>query len=165
MKEILEQLSVYNLWANERIVKAVCSLPEEKLLTRIPSSFPSVHYTLLHMWDAESIWWQRLKLSENVIPPAKNFAGETRDIGAALLHQNMLWRNWVQAARPIAIDHVLLYKNSRQQQFKQPVYEILTHMFNHGTYHRGQIVTLLHHLDFQSIPATDFIVWSRTLKK
>jgi uncharacterized damage-inducible protein DinB len=38
---------------------------------------------------------------------------------------------------------------------------MLLHVFNHGTYHRGQLVTMLRQLGIENIPATDFIVWSR----
>jgi uncharacterized damage-inducible protein DinB len=38
---------------------------------------------------------------------------------------------------------------------------MLLHLFNHNTYHRGQLVTMLRQLGMDKIPATDFIVWSR----
>jgi uncharacterized damage-inducible protein DinB len=38
---------------------------------------------------------------------------------------------------------------------------MLLHLFNHGTYHRGQLVTMLRELGIEKIPPTDFIVWSR----
>ncbi len=53
------------------------------------------------------------------------------------------------------------YENSKGEQFKQPIFQMLLHVFNHGTYHRGQLVTMLRQLGVENIPATDFIVWSR----
>jgi len=47
------------------------------------------------------------------------------------------------------------------EHFKQPIYKMLLHVFNHGTYHRGQIVNMLRQLGIEKIPQTDFIVWSR----
>jgi uncharacterized damage-inducible protein DinB len=35
------------------------------------------------------------------------------------------------------------------------------HIFNHNTYHNGQLVTMLRALGVVTIPATDFIVWTR----
>ena len=35
------------------------------------------------------------------------------------------------------------------------------HVFNHSTYHNGQIVTMLRQLKIEKIPATDFIAWTR----
>jgi uncharacterized damage-inducible protein DinB len=59
------------------------------------------------------------------------------------------------------LDHVFQYQNKKGEQFKQPLYQMLIHLFNHGTYHRGQIVTILHQLGIKKIPQMDFIVWSR----
>jgi uncharacterized damage-inducible protein DinB len=164
VKELLQQYSAYNAWANQRLVECIQSHPEDIINRAVPSSFPTIYATLLHMWDAESIWWQRLKLQEVVIPPSAKFEGSVRDVAAALLHQNNLWKNWIDQASAAAIDHVFHYQNTKREQFRQPVYQVLLHMFNHGTYHRGQLVTMLRQLGIDRIPGTDFIIWSRTRK-
>ena len=53
------------------------------------------------------------------------------------------------------------YKSLKGIPFSQPLYQLLLHVFNHATYHRGQLVTILRQLDVQNIPQTDFIAWSR----
>ncbi len=113
------------------------------------------------MWDAESIWWQRLKLVEQVVPPSEKFSGNTIDVAAALLHQGELWKQWVDQARLPMLEHEFIYFNSRKERFKQPVYEMLMHLFNHGTYHRGQLVCMLRELGVKKIPGTDLIIYLR----
>ncbi|MES1225792.1 MAG: DinB family protein, partial [Bacteroidota bacterium] len=54
MKELLKQMAAYNIWANQKIIDVILSLPEEKQIAEVPSSFNSLNKTLLHMWDAES---------------------------------------------------------------------------------------------------------------
>ena len=75
MKELLKQYAAYNIWASQRIFGIILSLPEEKQITEVPSSFNSLYKTVLHMLDAENIWWQRMKLSERIIVPSENFSG------------------------------------------------------------------------------------------
>ena len=164
MKEILKQLSSYNLWATQRVMDVILLLPEEKHVMELTSSFPSFYKTVLHMWDAESIWWQRLKLQEVITAPSMNFKGNAKDVGAALMHQDRLWENWVASANESALTHVFFYRNSKKEQFKQPVFQVLLHLFNHATYHRGQLVHAMRQIGMEKIPATDFIVWSRTKK-
>lgn len=161
MKEILEELSTYNLWANQKLVDVLQATAEDIVHAVLPSSFQTIHSTLLHMWDAESIWWQRIKLQEVVIPPSNSFNGNTIDITTALLHQNKLWETWIKNASIAALEHVFMYQNTRKEQFKQPTYQVLLQVFNHGTYHRGQVVNMLRQSGIEKIPATDFIVWSR----
>jgi uncharacterized damage-inducible protein DinB len=161
MKELLQQYAAYNTWANQKLLEIVLKLTEEQHQREVPGSFPTLHSTILHMWDAESIWWQRTKLQEVVTPPSVHFKGTTRDVINALLHQNKLWESWVNNATEAALQHVFQYYNSKREYFKQPVYQTLMQVFNHGTYHRGQIVTMLRQLSVDKIPGTDFILWTR----
>ena len=164
MKELLLQFSAYNIWANELLLAVINKLPEEKQKQVVPSSFDSLFKTVLHIWDAESIWWQRLKLQERIIAPSENFSGSMVDITTGLLQQNQQWQAWINNAQERMLEHVFQYQNSKREQFKQPVYQMLLHLFNHGTYHRGQLVNILRQLEISSIPQTDFIVWSRKKK-
>src|ERR1700730_8241375 len=161
MKALLQQLAAYNTWANQRLAELILSLPPEIQTREIASSFKSLHLTLLHMWDSENIWWQRIKLQENIIAPSASFKGDTRDVIQGLLQQNKNWEEWINNASEMALEHVFKYQNTKREPFKQPSFQMLLHIFNHGTYHRGQLVTLLRQLGQTKIPPTDFILWTR----
>jgi uncharacterized damage-inducible protein DinB len=162
MKELLKQLSAYNVWASQKIIDVILSLPEEKQLAEVPSSFISLHQTILHMWDAESIWWQRMKLHERFVRPSDNFKGTTRDAINGLTSQSKLWEGWVLGVSDQMLEHVFEYRNNKKELFKLPIYQMLTHVFNHGTYHRGQLVNMLRQLGIDKIPSTDFSSWCLT---
>jgi len=164
VKEMLQQYVAYNTWATQKLVEVIQPMAMDQLEKEITGSFSSIHLLLLHIWDAESIWWQRLKLQEVITAPSANFKGNAKDVAAALMHQDRLWENWVVQANESAFTHVFFYRNSKKEQFKQPVYQVLLHLFNHATYHRGQFVHALRQLGIATIPATDFIVWSRSKK-
>ena len=161
MKEILSRFAAYNLWANQKIMETILTLPEEKQKTEVPSSFSNLYRTVLHMWDAETAWWQRMKLQERIIIPSENFIGTMRDVVNGLNQQNQQWLDWVSNSTDNALDHVFQYQNSKKEQFKQPIYQMVLHVFNHGTYHRGQLINMLRQLGIEKVPQTDFIVWSR----
>jgi len=161
MKELLRQLAAYNAWANQKLCEVLITLPEELLKQEMPSSFSSIHLTLLHMWDAESIWWQRMKLQEVVVPPGANFSGRTAEAAQGLLHQNKLWEEWILSQNEMGLEHVFSYYNTKRELFKQPIYQVVLQVMNHGTYHRGQLVNMMRQLGQQKIPQTDFITWSR----
>jgi len=161
MKEILLQYATYNTWANQLLLDAITQLPEEKQTQIVVSSFDSLLKTVLHLWDAESIWWQRMKLGEKVVRPSESFTGTMKEAANGLLQQNKQWQEWLMAAPERALQHEFMYKNSKREQFKQPVYQMLLHVFNHGTYHRGQLVTMLRQLEVKKLPQTDFIAWCR----
>jgi uncharacterized damage-inducible protein DinB len=161
MKELLTKFAAYNTWANQKLFETIMALPAEKQIQELPSSFSSIYKTILHMWDAESIWWQRMKLHERIILPGENFNGSTKDAINGLQQQNQLWHEWVSSATEPMLDHVFQYYTNKKELFKQPLCEMVLHVFNHGTYHRGQLVNMLRQLGIEKIPQTDFIVWSR----
>ena len=164
MKEILKQYVVSNEWANQRLCELILTLNEEQLQQNIVSSFPGIRKTLLHMWDAESIWWQRMKLSEQIIRPSTASEYTINEVTKGIFRQDRQWEEWVSEATEAALNHVFAYQNTKREQFKQPIFQMLLHVFNHSTYHRGQLVTMLRQLGVENIPATDFIVWSRGKK-
>lgn len=159
MKELLKQYAAYNVWATNRMWDIIKSLPEEKQNARVPSSFNSLSQTLLHMWDAESIWWQRMKLQERINRPSENFTGSISDIQSGLINQSKLWEEWVSNASELSLDHVFHYYTTKKELIKLPVYQMLLHVFNHGTYHRGQLVNMLRQLGVENIKSTDFHNW------
>ena len=162
MKQLLQQYGAYNCWANKRIIDRANLLTADEIKHEINSSFPSVFKTTLHMMDVESIWWQRLKLAEYVQFPGEKFTGNYEDLSAQLLQLSQQWFTWIQQANDVNLTHVFAYQNSKKEHFKQPVYEMLLHLFNHQTFHRGQIVTMFRQLGADKIPPTDFIVFSRS---
>lgn len=161
MKELLQRLAAYHVWAYQNLFQTITQLPAEKHHQEVPSSFPSLYKTVLHVWDAETVWWQRLKLLERIEKPSEQFNGTMVQLCDHLIRQARQWKEWIEEAPEHRLQHVFQYRNFQHEQFKQPVYEMLLHLFNHGTYHRGQMVTMLHELGVEKIPPTDFIVWSR----
>ena len=113
------------------------------------------------MLNAESIWWQRMKLLERIQVPQNDFKGDTQELATTLLNQSRQWEEWVRNASDHSLDHVFQYTNTKREQFKQPIFQMLLHVFNHSTYHRGQLVTMLNQLGADKIPSTDFSTFFR----
>ena len=162
MKQLLASFAHYEYWANEQLLAVIGSLTEEQQQQEIISSFSSVQKTCLHTWDASAIWWQRLQKAEEIIVPSLSFHPSMKEIEKGLLQQNMQWIEWIRSATEGDLEYVLPYRNMKGDPFAQPVHEILLHLNNHGTYHRGQLVTMLRQLGVEKIPQTDYILYSRS---
>ena len=113
------------------------------------------------MLDAESIWWQRLKLNEHILVPSSQNGMNFNEASEQLLRTSASLEEWVKNANEVNLTHVFEYRNTKKELFKQPVFEVIIHMVNHGTYHRGQIVTMLRQLNISKIPGTDFVLFRR----
>ena len=159
MKEMLQQYAAYNLWAHQKLTHAILLMDENLHREKVSSSFTSLYATVLHLWNAESNWWQRMKLLEHIEDPGATFNGSMKEAIDGLLNQSALWSAFVQGASELKLHHVIEYKWSHKEAIKQPLYQVIFHVFNHSTYHRGQLVTMMRNLGVTKIPKTDFMEW------
>lgn len=161
MKKIILQFAAYNVWANQRMADCITNLSDEQLNSEVNSSFNSVYKTFLHLWDVESVWWQRVKMNEVVVWPGIDFNGSIIELANNLLQQSKQWKEWIDLATETVLEHEFIYKNSKREQFKQPIYEVLQHLFNHQTFHRGQLITMMRQVGVEKLPGTDLITFLR----
>ena len=90
MKERLLQLATYNHWAHKRICDAILTIDESQHQQIVNGSFPNLYSTILHLWDAESVWWQRIKLHEKLLVPSETFNPSMKEAVNGLLSQSAL---------------------------------------------------------------------------
>jgi uncharacterized damage-inducible protein DinB len=155
----------YTVWANETLIAKLKTLDESLLHQEVSSSFPSIAKTLLHMWDAEVVWFKRFNGVSLTDWPSKSFNGSTHDLFKGLIESSTGLRDFVQSKGDTFLQSTVKYKNLKGNEFEDPVEYLLYHIVNHGTYHRGQITTMLRSLGISDPASTDIIVYWRLLKK
>lgn len=157
---MLASYAAYNLWANEALCKTVRNLTQEQWAQSIGGPFGSFEKLLTHLWDVEELWWQRLKLVEHPVAPSLSFSGDVSALCVHWLKASEQWKTWVASTTDATLQHTIEYRNSKREAFKQPVQQILLHLFNHQSFHRGQVSHALRTLGVQP-PVLDYIHWSR----
>ncbi len=155
----------YNLWANERIGHLLMAHDEALLNAEQKSSFPSITKTVLHLWDAEIIWLTRLQGNSLSDWPSKSFTGGKAELLTGMVNTSTELLQFVKDKDESFQLQNLVYKNMKGDAFENTVEEILFHLVNHGTYHRGQIITLLRESGLTQMVSTDLIGWFREQKK
>ncbi len=126
----------------------------------MPSSFNSLYKTVLHVWGAESLWLARLK-QETAKRLDDPFDGSMENLSNALETTDQQWVDWFAGKEDVWLTEKLQYTNMAGQPFLESYDILLTHIFNHSTYHNGQLVTMLRTLSVDKIPSTDFVAWTR----
>lgn len=154
----VRQLYAYNRWANRRVLDSVAALGEGELTRDLASSFPSVRDTLVHMLSAEWIWLMRWK---GASPAGMLDPREYPSPDALLARWGEVERE--QAAFVDGLDSEALarrvrYTNTRGEQWEYPLGEMLVHVVNHASYHRGQVATMLRQLGRTPAP-TDLLLF------
>src|SRR5205823_5097672 len=142
----IRQLYDYNSWANRRSLRAAEKLSTEQFLRPMGSSFSSVRDTLAHIYGAEWIWLERFQgRSPTALPNVNQFSDlptlrETwRELESRLLA-------FAHAITQAELDRQMEYKTLQLGLYKNPMWQSMLHLVNHGTYHRGQVTTLLRQL-------------------
>ena len=157
---LLLQYARYSHWAHKKLFDLINTLSPDQHHTHIPSSFTSLYKTALHIWGAETLWLSRLK-QEIIKIPGDPFEGSMEKLSKALDEADRLWIDWFSNKDDVQLTEKLQYTNVAGQTFTQPYDLLLTHIFNHNTYHNGQLVTMLRALGVDKIPSTDFVTWTR----
>jgi uncharacterized damage-inducible protein DinB len=157
---MINKYAHYNLWANRKLTELLVTIDDERLNQLIISSFKSIRETVYHIWDAETIWLERLSNNEiSSWPPSKIYNLETPLNILINSSENLL--KLIENASPNFLEIQTSYKDSKGNQYSTNNEEILHHVFNHSTLHRGQIITLLRQIGITQIPSTDFITYIR----
>jgi len=100
----------------------------------------------VHLLCAQRIWLSRCRPPVEVVPDA---LGMIEALSVA----------WKELVAERDLSEIIAYQNSTGQAFQRPFGEIVRHVLNHGTYHRGQLREIAHALGVQPIPETDMILF------
>lgn len=159
IKDLLHRYAKYNQWAHKRLLDLILGLSREQQHAVIPSSFNSLYKTLFHVWGATYLWFGRLNLAPVKIS-ADPFNESMEELAKALETVDQQWVDWFNSKTDQELTEILHYNNLAGKPFQQSFDLLLQHIFNHGTYHNGQLVTMLRALGVDKIPATDFVAWT-----
>jgi uncharacterized damage-inducible protein DinB len=150
----------FNSWANRRTIEACAPLAPEQFTRDLASSFRSVRDTLAHIYGAQWIWLERWHgRTPATLPSAADFP----DLETVRRRFVEIDRNLVDFAASLNADdllRVVQYKTVAGTSHAQPLWQMLQHLANHSTYHRGQVTTLLRQLDAKAT-STDLIAFYR----
>ncbi|MCC6839219.1 MAG: hypothetical protein IT230_03590 [Flavobacteriales bacterium] len=154
MKHLIHQFAAYDLWANTRVVERLQREPEATLDRHVKSSFPSLRKSLLHIRDSGNVWYSRIfELAPMVLEPR---------IGS-LMHLSAALRDKVLLLDEGRLQEAVAYTDMKGRPFTQPRWQLLLHCYNHASYHRGQVITMMHQLDLGEVPNTDLVAYQRML--
>ena len=143
--ENFRHLASYDEWANLEVISSfrTAGPPTDRALG-----------LAAHIVAAEHVWLARIQRREPPLPVWPVISIDACEEHARSIAK--LWREFLSAESGDRLDQVVSYKNSKGETYESLVRDILTHVFMHSTYHRGQIVADIRQAG-HTPPYTDFI--------
>jgi uncharacterized damage-inducible protein DinB len=159
-KDALKRLLMYTSWANHRVMRAAVGLSPEDFRKDMGASHGGVRGTLTHMLSSEWLWLERFK---GVSPDRPVDESEFKDLISLRDRWTAIEEHrgaWFDSLPEDAVSRRIHYTTLAGLEQEAPLWQLVQHVANHSTYHRGQVVTLLRVLGVTP-PATDLVQWDR----
>jgi len=154
----------YHEWAIQSMLGHLSGFPKDVLNNEVKSSYPSIAKTLSHILAVDTMWIHILErvefqqalhdaMSQLPLTDAytiEEFKSAFKNV--ATEYQNFLNEN---SDLTVTLDVNNPWSGSRETTFE----EILLHVSNHGTYHLGNITTILRQQNETSLMMDYSLFW------
>ena len=145
----------YNIWANNRLINNLSKQSEKLLSQELIGSFPTIRATVLHIWFAEMGWLSRLNENGWKTSNVTNFSSNNEELFKSWQVTSKNFKHFVEKAD---LEKEIKFEYN-EETLSIPTSEIIQTVFNHGSFHRGQVVMMMRQLEISDIPQTDYIEW------
>ena len=160
-KQELLTLFDYNYWANGRILQAAAQVAPADFVAPRSFSHGGLRGILVHALSAEWVW--RTRFQEKVYPAtllAETDFPAFADLQARWQQEERAMRDYVNGLTDEQINGSMFYRTLNGAPYEHPLWQLLLHVVNHGTQHRGEAAALLTELG-HSPGDIDLIIYMR----
>lgn len=142
LKEYIKQAYDYVYWASARYLAVAEGLTDEQIHRDLGHSWGNVHGTFVHMMSSEQVWLKRWhgQSPKSHLDPADYPTIEAVKTAWAAIEKDM--RAYVEAQTEGGLQTVITYNNLSGQTFHVPLWQMLMHVANHETHHRGELAAM-----------------------
>ena len=147
----------YHFAENRKVWEHVASLSFEQFAQKVDYSRGSVREQLVHLLDAEDVWFSQLRGGEPSEPLPETVTTDDRDVIRS--HWDKVEGN-IRAYLAGLQDEMLFSKPITEPEEDKDliVWQVLLHVANHATDHRAQLLRALHDLGVET-KSQDYIFY------
>ena len=160
--EHFRQLAAYNRWANARLYAAALDLSNKEFRLHIGIFFGSLHGTLNHLLLTDRLWLKRLTGEGDHPSQLDAILYEDRsELTRARIAEDKRLVAVVDKYDDATLSKLHSYRTTSGMPHSQVLADMLLHLFNHQTHHRGQAHACLSILTGGEPPSLDLLVFQR----
>ncbi|WP_028532245.1 DinB family protein [Paenibacillus sp. UNC217MF] len=149
------QLIDYHVWANARIMNHLAGLPSEVFIKPVDVGFATIAAVIHHMMSADALWFARIRGDRTTPEEGNQFAS----LQEAIDYTNNVYTQMRAYVGSIPDpEKIMTYRTRRGVEVHNTISDIVYQIVNHGSYHRGNISTMLRLLGHEGV-LTDYIAY------
>ena len=160
-KQYIIELADFNFWANNIVIEWLNQINNEQWEQPIISSFGSIKQTATHIVSAQKIWNDYWKDVPDPVFLSAEFKGTKNELIEIWKKTSADFRNFIEQYPEENYAQEIRFKWLRGGEGRMEFWQTFSHMINHSTYHRGQLVTLLRQAGFTQPTSTDLATYYR----
>jgi uncharacterized damage-inducible protein DinB len=159
---IIQMLTSYNAWANRAIFEAVAALPVGEVIKDRPTLFKNIVNTLNHLHVVDLIWQAHIEKRDHDIPALNTILyPDLAELWRAQQAIDGWYIAWGDALSEADADETVRFTLIGGKQGEMRRSEIVLHMVNHTSYHRGFVADMFFQIPARP-PLTDLPVFLTT---
>jgi uncharacterized damage-inducible protein DinB len=158
-KNYFTGLAGYTNWADKKAIEWLNQISEEQWEQVLVSSFSSIKLTAIHIASAQKIWIDFWNNAPDPVYLSAEFKGTKNELIEIWKKASAGLKDFIETYpeenyfRPVTF----IYPRGGEGQLE--FQQTFSHMVNHSTYHRGQLVTLLRQVGFTELSSTDLATY------
>lgn len=162
-KHQARQMYDYHVWANKRLFERLKELPGDSYDREVQSVFPSIADTIVHIYMTDTIWLGVLQgkgmpeIQASMIQAQENVKDKRLTTMEMLFDElSNKYEDFFNNERDL--DKDVSPEHPKFGRLETNIGELVHHVVNHGTYHRGNITAMIRQQGFASVP-TDYVFY------
>lgn len=164
LKHLMINYAAYNAWANDSVVNWLRNKPNAVLFEETPASFSSLVKTLSHILAVQEFW-------EAIVTETPLFSN--RYLAQEFDAEEIFTTIGAQSHKLTTLLGDLTDEDMTKEitldlpwaKGKLPRFEFLQHVFNHSTYHRGQLTTIGRNVGLTDVPMLDYSFYNLAVRQ
>lgn len=157
------QMFDYHTWANQTILEKIKELPSSVLHQEVNTSFPTIAHALSHIYAVDQMWFKVItgtgmpEALQECMALNTQILGTIEEYISSFTEASEQHKIWLQSG--VDLEQTILLDNPFAGLRDTRLSEMVMHVINHGTYHRGNISTMLRQLGHASAMNDYALFW------
>jgi uncharacterized damage-inducible protein DinB len=159
--EVLRMHLDYSAWASARLLDAVAALPAAGLARDFGTADKTVIGTLAHIYGGDRVWLARVRGDAPQGLPGSEIHDLPR-LREAWVDVQADWKAWAAPLKDEDFQQAIAYRDLKGNPWITPLWQVVLHVVNHASHHRGQAAGFLRTLG-HTPPPLDLIAYYRSM--